>query len=131
MTRWTTRSTLRWMWIATVLATATASTGCERKQEKPAPSCAMVTEHVYEITRKAYPGHGDMQMGNRKDDIARCEARKMSAEQRRCMVAAQSMEALAQCARNKADEKKPDPREQPRPGTAPAPAATPPAASPP
>jgi hypothetical protein len=105
---------LRWMWIATALA-AGAAAGCERKQEV-GPSCKVITEHVYEITRKAYPGHGEMQMGNPKADIARCEARKLTLAQRRCMVEAKSVEALASCLpRDKPGEQKPEP-----PGTSPA-----------
>ena len=115
---------MRSTWIAVVLAFAP---GCKGKED-PGPSCKEVTDHVYEVTRKAYPGHGDMMMGNPKADVARCEARKMSGAQRRCMLQAQSVEALAQCVpREKPEEKKPEAR----PGTpAPAPTAPSPAAPP-
>src|SRR6187402_3545957 len=101
MTRWMTRPTLRcptlrWTWIAIGLVAGLAA-ACERKQAPPGPSCQVVTEHVYELTRKAYPGHGEMQMGNLKTDVARCEARKLTGAQRRCMVEARSVEALASC----------------------------------
>jgi hypothetical protein len=116
---------MRWTWIAVVLAFAL---GCKGKED-PGPSCKEVTDHVYEITRKAYPGHGDMMMGNPKTDVARCEARKMSAAQRRCMLQAQSVEALAQCVpREKPDEKKPEARPGTPAPTPPAPTAPPPAA---
>ena len=97
---------MRWMWIAIALALALAP-GCERKPEDPGPSCEAITDHVYEVTRKAYPGHGEMAMGNRKADVARCEARKLTAKQRRCMLAAQTPEGVAQCLpRQKTDEPK-------------------------
>jgi hypothetical protein len=120
MMRWMTR----WMWIAITVALALVL-GCERKPEDPGPSCAAVTDHVYEVTRKAYPGHGDMMMGNRKADIAGCEARKLTAKQRRCMLEAQSPDAVAQCSREKPGEKKQ--QAAPPPPAAPAAPASPPA----
>lgn len=64
------------------------------------PTCAEVTDHVLEVARIAYPGHGDMgASGNRQSQIDACETRKPPATQRRCMMAAKSMEALAQCRR--------------------------------
>lgn len=115
----------RWIWIAIVLAL-----GCGKdKKEDPGPTCAAVTDHVYEVSRKAYPGHGDMAMGNRAADIARCEARKLTGKQRRCMLEAQSMEALALCLpRDKPDERKPRPTAAPPAPAAPAPAPAAPAA---
>ena len=117
----------RWMWIAIALALALAlAPGCERKPEDPGPSCEAITDHVYEVTRKAYPGHGEMAMGNRKADVARCEARKLTAKQRRCMLAAQTPEGVAQCLpRQKTDAPKPGVPPVP---TTPAPAAPAPAA---
>jgi hypothetical protein len=69
------------------------------KNEK-APTCAEVTDHVLEITRIAYPGHGDMgASGNREAQVQQCEARKLPAAERRCMMSAKSMEDLGQCRR--------------------------------
>ncbi len=122
-----TRLTMRWMWIALVLAL-----GCERKQEPPGPSCEQVADHMNEIARKAYPGHADMMpAGSRKAYVASCESRKLTGKQRRCMLQAQSLDAMAQCMpRDKADAKKPEGRAGPpvpsaAPGAAPAPAAPP------
>lgn len=74
---------------------------CSKKAaEDKGPTCAEVTDHVLEIARIAYPGHGDMGAnGNRQAQIEQCEARKVPAAERRCMIAAKSMEALAQCRR--------------------------------
>lgn len=113
----------RWMWIAIVLGL-----GCERKQDAPGPSCMQIADHMAEIASKAYPGHTEMMpASSRKAYVAQCEARKLTAKQRHCMLAAQSMEALAACMpRDKADEKKPEaPRGVPAPPAAPAPAPAP------
>jgi hypothetical protein len=130
MTRWTMclmrRWMTRWMWIAIAVALASVL-GCERKPGDPGPSCAAVTDHVYEVTRKAYPGHGEMAMGNRKADIARCEARKLTAKQRRCMLEAQTPDTMAQCM----PREKPGEKKQQAPAAPPAAPASPPAASPP
>jgi hypothetical protein len=91
-----------------------------------------VADHVAEVTRKAYPGHGEMMpASSRKAYAASCQARKLTGKQRRCMLEAPSMEAIAMCVpRPKADEKSPGaaPRAAPAPApTAPAPAAPAPA----
>lgn len=116
----------RWTWIAMVLAL-----GCSKSKEDPGPSCEKVAEHVNEVATKAYPGHSEMMpKGSRKAYVASCEARKLTGKQRRCMLEAQSMEAIAQCLpRPKTDEKKPE--AAPRVPTAPAPVPTAPAPAPP
>jgi hypothetical protein len=91
---------------------APVAAGCGSKKEDPGPPCAKVMEHVHEVARKAFPGHGDMAMGNIKVDVERCEARKLPASVRRCMVSAQTMEELSKC----------QPREKKAPPTSPAPA---------
>ena len=104
----------RWTFVAVVLALASgpgSGLGCG-KSEDPGPSCEKVTDHVFEISTKAFPGHGDMAMGNRKDYIAGCEARKMPASERRCLLAAQDMMSLAKC-RKIPDEAKPPGKPQP------------------
>jgi hypothetical protein len=74
---------------------------CSNKAaEDQGPTCAVVTDHVLEIARITYPGHGDMGgAGNRKAQIEQCEVRKMPAVERRCMMAAKTLEALAECRR--------------------------------
>jgi hypothetical protein len=42
-------------------------------------------------------GHGNVEMGNKKQMVEQCEARKMSAAQRTCMVAAKDVTTLASC----------------------------------
>jgi hypothetical protein len=79
----------RWTFVAVVLAL-----GCG-KSEDPGPSCEQVTDHVFEITSKAFPGHGDM--GNRKAYIESCKSRNLSASEKRCMLAAQDTLSLAKC----------------------------------
>ncbi len=110
----------RWIWIAIALAF-----GCERKQPDPGPLCEQVADHAAEVARKAYPGHGDMMPGgNRQAYVDSCRARKYTADQRRCMLKAQSIEAMAACLpRESPDAKQPGtaPAPSPRPGAPPAP----------
>jgi hypothetical protein len=117
----------RCMWIAIALA---LGCGCERKKEDPGPTCEQVADHMNEISRKAYPGHGDMMpASSRKVYVAQCQSRKLTGKQRRCILDAQSIEAMAACMpREKPDEKKPGgARGMPAP---PAPPAQPPPAAP-
>lgn len=72
---------------------------CSKSEEK-APTCAEVTDHMLKVVQIAYPGHGDMgARGNRDAEIQKCEARKMSATERRCILAAKTMEAIGECRR--------------------------------
>jgi len=107
----------RWTLVAVVLGLG-CGLGCG-KSEDPGPSCEKVTDHVFEISTKAFPGHGDMGMGNRKDYVASCETRKMPASERRCLLAAQDMMSLARC-RKIPDGAKP-PAKQPQPAKPPEP----------
>jgi len=86
-----------------ILAAALAAAGCSNK-EAPGPSCAQVTDHLFEVTKKAYPGHGDMAMGNRKVEIAQCEKRGIPAAERRCIMAAPDMAGVAKCRATPADK---------------------------
>ena len=64
------------------------------------PTCAEVTDHVLEVVTVKYPGHGDMGAGGtRQSQIDACETRKLPAGERRCIMAAKTMEAVAQCRR--------------------------------
>ena len=72
---------------------------CSKTDDK-APTCAEVTDHVLKTVQIAYPGHGDMNgRGNRETEIQQCEARKMSASERRCVIGAKTPQAIAQCRR--------------------------------
>jgi hypothetical protein len=124
---------LRSTWISLALAIGLAP-GCERKTEDPGPNCEQIADHVAQVAAKAYPGHGDMMPGgNRKAYVLQCQARKMNGKQRRCMMKAQSIEAMAECMPKEAPaERKPQgAKGMPTPPTATPPAATPPAATPP
>jgi hypothetical protein len=73
---------------------------CACGKSEKVPTCAEVTDHVLGVVQVKYPGHGDMGAGgNRQDQINSCEARKMSAGERRCILAAKTMEAIAECRR--------------------------------
>jgi hypothetical protein len=116
----------RWMWIAIALGLGFGGApGCSKKDD-PGPPCTKVAEHVNEIVTKAYPGHGEMMpTSSRQEYAASCEARKLTGKQRRCLLEAQSLEALATCL-PKGD---PGGSKPPAPGAAP-PAGAPPAAPP-
>jgi hypothetical protein len=122
---------MRWTWIAVVLAL-----GCKGKED-PGPPCTKVADHVNEVVSKSIPGHGDMMpASSRKAWVASCEARKLTGKQRRCMLSAQSPEALAECMpREKTEDKKPAaPPGTPAPppmAPAPTPAAAPASGAPP
>ena len=73
---------------------------CSKSSDDKAPTCAEVTDHMLKIVQVAYPGHGDMgARGNRESQIAACEQRNPSASERRCILAAKTTEAIAQCRR--------------------------------
>lgn len=72
-------------------------TACSKPAPDPGPSCAQVVDHMLEVTKQQLTGHGDMELGNRKTMIAQCEQRTLSADQRRCLVAAKDLTAIAAC----------------------------------
>ena len=62
------------------------------------PSCEKVVDNMMAITKAAMPaGHDGMAMQNRKQMLDQCEARKMSAEQRTCLVDAKDITQMAAC----------------------------------
>ena len=73
--------------------------GCSKSADK-APTCAEVTDHMLKIVQIAYPGHGEMSgRGNRETEIQQCETREMSTTERRCIISANTPQAIAQCRR--------------------------------
>ena len=73
---------------------------CSKKTEETAVTCAEVTDNMLKIMQAQYPGHGDMgAMGNREQAIQQCEARKMPAAEKRCIVKAKTTDDLAACRR--------------------------------
>jgi len=73
---------------------------CSKKAAEKVPTCAEVTANMLKIMQTKYPGHGDMgAMGNREQLIQQCEARKIPATEKRCIVAAKTEDDLGQCRR--------------------------------
>lgn len=94
---------MRWSLCSPIVALAVAlAAGCGKREQEKVPSCAELTEHLYEVTRIAYPGHGDMEMGNRKAEIEACEQRNLPAAERRCMMAAKDLAGVAACRKHSA-----------------------------
>ena len=76
-----------------------AHAACSKKAEK-VPTCAEVTDNMLKIVQGQYPGHGDMgAMGNRESAIQQCESCKLPAAEKRCIVAAKTVEDLGACRR--------------------------------
>lgn len=73
-----------------------ALAGCGSKDD--GPSCEQVVDNMLTITKQAMPaGHDGMEMQNRKAMVDQCVARKMSAEQRRCLATAKDVTGMAAC----------------------------------
>ncbi|MBL0217942.1 MAG: hypothetical protein IPQ07_29190 [Myxococcales bacterium] len=81
---------MRWLVIATLMFT-----GCSKADD--GPSCDQVVDSMMAVTKQAMTGHGDMEVQNKKAMVDQCVARKMSADQRRCLVAAKDLAAIAAC----------------------------------
>ncbi|MBL9013216.1 MAG: hypothetical protein JNL83_03515 [Myxococcales bacterium] len=81
---------MRWLMLLALV-------GCGSKDD--GPSCEKVVDNMLVITKSAMPaGHGDMDAGNsKKAMIDQCVARKMSAEQRRCLATAKDVTGMAAC----------------------------------
>jgi hypothetical protein len=95
-----------------------AACGSKKKKEDAGPSCEQVVDHMLVVMKSGLTGHGSVELGNKKQMLDQCESRKLSAEQRKCMLAAKDVVTLANCSA------------PPRPTPAPtAPAVPPPAGS--
>ena len=69
---------------------------------------------MLDLTKQMLPGHGDQPMGDRKAMIDQCVQRKMPASMRSCLLAAKSLDELAQCRRaGKPADKPTEPAVQP------------------
>lgn len=89
---------MRWIVVAALFASA-----CSKSDD--GPPCEKVVENMMAITKAAMPaGHDGMVMQNQKQMLDQCVARKMSAEQRRCLVAAKDVTTMAACSGSKASE---------------------------
>lgn len=75
-------------------------TGCSKSKSAapdPGPGCPEVVENMLVVMKQIVTGHGDVELGNRQQMIDQCEARKYSATERKCMVAAKTLDDLASC----------------------------------
>jgi hypothetical protein len=78
------------------LVLAIALVGCSKAAD-PGPTCPQLVEHMLEVTKQAMPAHGKMELGNKKQMVQTCEDRKLTPAQRKCMMAASTLAALAEC----------------------------------
>jgi hypothetical protein len=72
---------------------------CHKAADKPAlddgdgPDCKVVTAHIADVMKQ-----GKGQMGHVFDaDVAQCQVRHLTKQQRTCLVAATTLEAIASC----------------------------------
>ncbi len=79
-----------------VLAALLVLSACSKKAAD-VPSCEKVVDNMLAVTKTAMPGHGDMEMGNKKQMMAECEKRNLTDDQKRCLVAAKDLNGLAAC----------------------------------
>lgn len=81
-----------------VLAAMLVVTACSsKKQAADVPSCEKVVDNMLAITKQAMPGHGDMELGNKKQMVAECGKRNLTDDQKRCMATAKDLSGLATC----------------------------------
>ncbi|NVB76913.1 MAG: hypothetical protein HOV81_00830 [Kofleriaceae bacterium] len=66
-------------------------------KEDKGPSCAVVVDHMLDVTKQAMPGHDPGALGDRKAMIAQCEKRNMPAKMRKCLMAATSLAGFGEC----------------------------------
>jgi hypothetical protein len=69
---------------------------CSKKDEPP-PTCDKVVDHMLVVMKQGLTGHGDLELANKKQMVDQCEARKLSTAERKCMLAAKDLAALAAC----------------------------------
>jgi len=67
--------------------------GCSKDE---GPPCSAVVDHMLEVT-KQMAGHEDMKLGDRKQMIGLCEKKSYTADEKRCLVAAKDLNAIAAC----------------------------------
>ena len=71
---------------------------CGNKQnEDPGPSCDQVVDHMLALTKQQLPGHDPEQLGNKKQMVDECVRRNLTAQERKCVLAAKTFVELAQC----------------------------------
>lgn len=80
---------MRWILVALLIS------GCSKKDD--GPSCDKVVDNMLAVTKTAMTGHGDMELGNKKQMVDQCVSRNMPAEQRTCLATAKDLNAMAAC----------------------------------
>lgn len=72
---------------------------CSKKADTSdkGPACPEVVDHMVTVMRQGLTGHAGVDLGDRDQMIAQCEARRMSATERRCMATAKDLGQLASC----------------------------------
>lgn len=80
-----------------VLAAVLVLSACSSKKAADVPSCETIVDNMLAVTKTAMPGHGDMEMGNKKQMTAECEKRGLSDEQKKCLATAKDLNGLATC----------------------------------
>jgi hypothetical protein len=83
--------------VAVAVALVIALGGCASKKADPGPGCPAIVDHMLAVMKQGLTGHDAVDLGNRKQMIEQCEGRNMSAANRRCLVAAKDLTALAAC----------------------------------
>jgi hypothetical protein len=81
--------------------------GCKKTENEKVPTCAEVSAKLAAVTKIAYPGHGDMEMGSSKRDVEACEIRKPTAKERRCIMAAKDLAGVTACRKAALDQQPP------------------------
>jgi hypothetical protein len=97
-----------------VLAIAMLFACGSKKSEDPGPSCGQVMDHILEVTQRQLVGHGDELKSQRAAMVQQCEARKMPAEMRKCLLDSKSMDDIAKCKPPESDSGSNAPYEKPR-----------------
>lgn len=83
---------------ATLFALLVLLAACSKKKaEDPGPTCDQVVDHMLAVMKAGLTGHGNVEMGNRKQMVDQCVSRKLSKEQRTCMLAAKDLVGLSNC----------------------------------
>jgi hypothetical protein len=73
-------------------------TACSKKTATDTgPACPDVVDHMVIVMRQGLTGHSGVDLGDRQQMIAQCEARHMNATERRCMATAKDLAQLASC----------------------------------
>jgi hypothetical protein len=79
------------------LAAVLVLSACSSKKAADVPSCEKVVDNMLAVTKQAMPGHGDMELGNKKQMTAECEKRNLTDDQKRCIATAKDLNTLATC----------------------------------